>query len=346
MPIISTSTGAFFERARQDMKVLRGQAETVQAQISSGNRLARSSDDPVAASQLRSLARSETLAKVDTRNAQRATGGRPQRQVADEPGIKQAVMRLDMGAGFQQRPEGNGGSAGHLRHRHMGKSGHHRRAARRILRHRGAASPEIERSPTGVIAQRIVGCRSIGRRFDIRREFRLLRAHRFQFTDDGVGHGLHRRDPLERIAFVKGALGQARKIEHAGLLKVDFALAQQQVGRQRDAGQRRQVGNGGGQVILEPLGRLRDAGLRLLEQRLELGRGAGRGRLRQRGAEPARGGALVRPAQRILPHRQQGGDVARFAVQYAPQRDRFFVQIASAVMRLRQQHRRRRIHRA
>jgi flagellar hook-associated protein 3 FlgL len=74
MPIISTSTGAFFERARQDMKVLRGQAETVQAQISSGNRLARSSDDPVAASQLRSLARSETLAKVDTRNAQRATG--------------------------------------------------------------------------------------------------------------------------------------------------------------------------------------------------------------------------------------------------------------------------------
>lgn len=74
MPIISTSTGAFFERARQDMKVLRGQAESVQTQISSGTRLARSSDDPVAASQLRSLSRSDTLAKVDTRNSQRATG--------------------------------------------------------------------------------------------------------------------------------------------------------------------------------------------------------------------------------------------------------------------------------
>lgn len=74
MPIISTSTGAFFERARQDMKTLRGQAETVQAQIGSGNRLARSSDDPVAASQLRSLARTETLSKVDSRNADRATG--------------------------------------------------------------------------------------------------------------------------------------------------------------------------------------------------------------------------------------------------------------------------------
>jgi flagellar hook-associated protein 3 FlgL len=72
MPIVSTSTGAFFERARSDMKGLRSQAETLQAQLSSGSKLNRSSDDPVAASRLRALSRLETLSKIDTSNADRA----------------------------------------------------------------------------------------------------------------------------------------------------------------------------------------------------------------------------------------------------------------------------------
>jgi flagellar hook-associated protein 3 FlgL len=72
MPIVSTSTGAFFERARSDMKALRSQAETLQAQLSSGSKLNRSSDDPVAASRLRALSRLETLSKIDTSNADRA----------------------------------------------------------------------------------------------------------------------------------------------------------------------------------------------------------------------------------------------------------------------------------
>lgn len=73
MTLISTSTAAFFERSRLDIKSLRAQAESVQAQISRGERLARSSDDPVAASRLRNLARAERLSEIDTANANRAS---------------------------------------------------------------------------------------------------------------------------------------------------------------------------------------------------------------------------------------------------------------------------------
>jgi flagellar hook-associated protein 3 FlgL len=68
-----TGTAAFYNRARGDMSALRGQAETLQTQIGSQSRLTRSSDDPVAASRLRTLARADTLAKIDTANANRAT---------------------------------------------------------------------------------------------------------------------------------------------------------------------------------------------------------------------------------------------------------------------------------
>lgn len=72
MATISTSTGAFFERARASMKDLRSQAESLQSQLSSGQKLSRSSDDPVAASRLRTLSRLEKLTNIDSSNAQRA----------------------------------------------------------------------------------------------------------------------------------------------------------------------------------------------------------------------------------------------------------------------------------
>lgn len=72
MAIVSTSTSAFFERSRVDMKDLRSQAERLQSQLSSGQRLSRSSDDPVAASRLRALSRLETLSDIDRANADRA----------------------------------------------------------------------------------------------------------------------------------------------------------------------------------------------------------------------------------------------------------------------------------
>ncbi|MCT2398161.1 flagellar hook-associated protein FlgL [Novosphingobium mangrovi (ex Huang et al. 2023)] len=72
MPIVSTSTSAFYERARASMKDLRSQAETLQAQLGSGEKLTRASDDPVAAARLRTLSRLESLSSIDTTNADRA----------------------------------------------------------------------------------------------------------------------------------------------------------------------------------------------------------------------------------------------------------------------------------
>ncbi|MFM2302391.1 MAG: hypothetical protein RLZZ84_2127 [Pseudomonadota bacterium] len=71
--IFGTSTSAFYERSLTDLTALRKQAEETQAEMSSGQRLQRSSDDPVAASRLRSLARADTLDKVDEAAANRAT---------------------------------------------------------------------------------------------------------------------------------------------------------------------------------------------------------------------------------------------------------------------------------
>ena len=72
MTIIGTSTSAFYDRSTQSIGFLRAQAEAVQQQIGRGERLTRSSDDPVAASRLRQLARSDRLSAIDTTNANRA----------------------------------------------------------------------------------------------------------------------------------------------------------------------------------------------------------------------------------------------------------------------------------
>ena len=71
--IFNNSTSAFYERSLQDMGGLRKQAETLQMQISKGQRLSRSSDDPVAASKLRVLARAESLSQIDSVNTDRAS---------------------------------------------------------------------------------------------------------------------------------------------------------------------------------------------------------------------------------------------------------------------------------
>lgn len=72
MANITTSTGAFFERSRLDITALRSRAETIQSQLSRGERLSRSSDDPVAASRLRKLAQMDRLSDIDLANANRA----------------------------------------------------------------------------------------------------------------------------------------------------------------------------------------------------------------------------------------------------------------------------------
>lgn len=69
MAVINNSSSAFYERTLQQMAGLRRVAEDAQRQISTGERLARSSQDPVASAQLRLLARSERLAEIEVGNA-------------------------------------------------------------------------------------------------------------------------------------------------------------------------------------------------------------------------------------------------------------------------------------
>lgn len=70
--MINLSTGAFYERNVSQMGKLRAKAESFQNQIATQERLERSSDDPVAAARLRTLARGERLAEVDERGSRLA----------------------------------------------------------------------------------------------------------------------------------------------------------------------------------------------------------------------------------------------------------------------------------
>jgi flagellar hook-associated protein 3 FlgL len=64
-----TGTGAFFDRSTKQMSTLLTQAQTMQTQLSTGNKLSRGSDDPLASAQLRTLARADAMGKVGTANA-------------------------------------------------------------------------------------------------------------------------------------------------------------------------------------------------------------------------------------------------------------------------------------
>lgn len=70
--MVNLSTSAFYERANQQMSSLRARSEKLQVQISSEERLTKSSDDPAAASRLRALDRRERLGEVDKSNSDRA----------------------------------------------------------------------------------------------------------------------------------------------------------------------------------------------------------------------------------------------------------------------------------
>ena len=69
MSFVSNSTGAFYERSLTQMSELRQSLERVQTQISTGVRISRGSEDPAAASRLRTLARTERLSEVQADNA-------------------------------------------------------------------------------------------------------------------------------------------------------------------------------------------------------------------------------------------------------------------------------------
>ena len=71
MSFVSNSTGSFYNRSLAQMADLRAGIERTRSQIATGRRIERGSDDPAAAAQLRTIARRETLAKVEGDNAAR-----------------------------------------------------------------------------------------------------------------------------------------------------------------------------------------------------------------------------------------------------------------------------------
>ena len=73
MTSITNSTQAFYGRSQLHIGTLRAEAEELQNQLSTGERLSRSSDDPVAASRLRLLSRQQQLGAINADNAQRAS---------------------------------------------------------------------------------------------------------------------------------------------------------------------------------------------------------------------------------------------------------------------------------
>ena len=71
MGFVTNSTGSFFNRSLAQMGDLRSGIERTRSQIATGKRIERGSDDPAAAAQLRSVARRETLIRVEGDNAAR-----------------------------------------------------------------------------------------------------------------------------------------------------------------------------------------------------------------------------------------------------------------------------------
>ena len=88
----AVSTHAFYDRSTQSIASLRARAEGLQGDLARGDRLTRSSQDPVAAARLRALLRADALAVVDSTNANRAASDL---QLADDAlsGFTNAIGR-------------------------------------------------------------------------------------------------------------------------------------------------------------------------------------------------------------------------------------------------------------
>ena len=88
----SVSTAAFYARSTGSIASLRARAEGLQGDLARGERLTRSSQDPLAAARLRALSRADSLAAIDSDAANRAAADL---QLADDAlsGFSDAIGR-------------------------------------------------------------------------------------------------------------------------------------------------------------------------------------------------------------------------------------------------------------
>ncbi len=165
-----------------------------------------------------------------------------ERQVADEAGVDEAVVRGDVRAGTQHRKEDGGHAPRHARKRYAGERRKGARAPLGIAGHGRAVLPEVERAPVGIVGH--AGLR-VPRTRRIALHIRLQRAgiaHHGEhlLANDGRG-GFDGGQPWERGAVVELDLRQARKEVVLRLLEVRLAQAQEDVERFAKARCRRAV---------------------------------------------------------------------------------------------------------
>jgi len=101
MSSISNSTSAFFERTLGQMGGLRQSVEKLQAEIATGERISRGSDDPIGASRLRALSRIEARGRIEAENAQRLGQdlSAASKEIESVSAILQRVRELAIAAG-------------------------------------------------------------------------------------------------------------------------------------------------------------------------------------------------------------------------------------------------------
>ena len=101
--IIGNSTRAFYERGLQSMTKVRSDVDKLQQQLATGNRLEKSSDDPIAASRLRTLSRMERLGEVNELKTNRASADLSLADVAlqDVSDLLVRVQELSIQAGAE-----------------------------------------------------------------------------------------------------------------------------------------------------------------------------------------------------------------------------------------------------
>ena len=139
-----------------------------------------------------------------------------------QSGIGLPVVRRDLCVRRQGGEHHIGAEAADVRHLHRRQRLGGLRAARQVLRYRGAATPQHIGAPAPGMVQRLpLVHRITGLVGDIGHKLiRLLRQHRHQFRANGVGLRLQLSDPGEISAVVEGDSRQAGHVQLIGLRQV------------------------------------------------------------------------------------------------------------------------------
>lgn len=248
-------------------------------------------------------------------DAQAASTGNDQGQMANQPGVEHAVVRLNVRARLEPRIKGNRRSLRDVRQRYQIKRCHRLWCPIGMRLNPFAMPQEIKGSPGIIIAERILRHWPPRYRFDIRGKAFTLSQNRVQLLLQRRRAAFERAKPVEFVPLKKLTLREAREIKTGRLLNEQFGPTQQKVECGGDPG-------GGldprlGQAIIEMRG---ISGLRCLleclctpDQAVELRRRTVHRGDTQRKLEPATRRAIIALIGFEVAHQQQRPQIAGIA---------------------------------